>query len=222
MNEEFGVLKDMIPACQGQDMHKLAILQASIDYLRYLEQCVTGLKAVNGTFAASISNQPQVPAPRPSSPTNGDEDEDDEDEEEKEDLEMEDYPSATASPAIAPTKSGNVTYSNTPSTVTSPAMLATPTQKDHSTSYPSTTSSLPSPAFPPQSYQHNYQNAAQTLHRGECSLSTGTSPTIFPEGLRDADQEATAALLMLNTDRRNPGGGRSGGRGMSVRDLLSA
>lgn len=27
MNEEFGVLKDMIPACSGQDMHKLAILQ---------------------------------------------------------------------------------------------------------------------------------------------------------------------------------------------------
>lgn len=27
MNEEFGVLKDMIPACKDQDMHKLAILQ---------------------------------------------------------------------------------------------------------------------------------------------------------------------------------------------------
>lgn len=27
MNEEFGVLKDMIPACAGQEMHKLAILQ---------------------------------------------------------------------------------------------------------------------------------------------------------------------------------------------------
>lgn len=27
MNEEFGVLKDMIPACTGQEMHKLAILQ---------------------------------------------------------------------------------------------------------------------------------------------------------------------------------------------------
>lgn len=27
MNEEFGVLKNMIPACQNQDMHKLAILQ---------------------------------------------------------------------------------------------------------------------------------------------------------------------------------------------------
>ena len=29
MNEEFGVLKDMIPACQGQEMHKLAILQVN-------------------------------------------------------------------------------------------------------------------------------------------------------------------------------------------------
>lgn len=28
MNEEFGVLKDMIPACNGE-MHKLAILQVS-------------------------------------------------------------------------------------------------------------------------------------------------------------------------------------------------
>lgn len=38
MNEEFGVLKDMIPGCTGQDMHKLSILQASIEYTRYLEQ----------------------------------------------------------------------------------------------------------------------------------------------------------------------------------------
>lgn len=30
MNEEFGVLKDMIPACQGQEMHKLAILQVTL------------------------------------------------------------------------------------------------------------------------------------------------------------------------------------------------
>jgi len=29
MNEEFGVLKDMIPACNGQEMHKLAILQVN-------------------------------------------------------------------------------------------------------------------------------------------------------------------------------------------------
>lgn len=33
----------------------------------------------------------------------------------------------------------------------------------------------------------------------------------------EEDQEATAALLMLNKDRRYP----KGGRGMSVKDLLS-
>ena len=30
MNEEFGVLKDLIPACRGQEMHKLAILQVCV------------------------------------------------------------------------------------------------------------------------------------------------------------------------------------------------
>ncbi len=34
MNEEFGVLKDMIPACKGQEMHKLAILQVKPSLLR--------------------------------------------------------------------------------------------------------------------------------------------------------------------------------------------
>jgi hypothetical protein len=33
MNEEFGVLKDMIPACVGQEMHKLAILQVILHQL---------------------------------------------------------------------------------------------------------------------------------------------------------------------------------------------
>ncbi|KAL2421846.1 hypothetical protein ABEF95_008605 [Exophiala dermatitidis] len=47
MNEEFGVLKDMIPACEGVEMHKLAILQAGIEYVRYLEGCVAQLKAEN-------------------------------------------------------------------------------------------------------------------------------------------------------------------------------
>ena len=39
MNEEFGVLKDMIPACKGQEMHKLAILQVRFPQLT----CSTGL-----------------------------------------------------------------------------------------------------------------------------------------------------------------------------------
>lgn len=44
MNEEFGVLKDMIPACKGVEMHKLAILQAGIEYVRYLQGCVEKLQ----------------------------------------------------------------------------------------------------------------------------------------------------------------------------------
>jgi hypothetical protein len=32
MNEEFSTLKDMIPACRGQDMHKLAILQVRCNH----------------------------------------------------------------------------------------------------------------------------------------------------------------------------------------------
>lgn len=48
-----------------------------------------------------------------------------------------------------------------------------------------------------------------------------TSPALLPQRYRDLDQEATAALLMLNTDRRNYGNS-TGGRGMSVQDLLSS
>ncbi|KAK0823675.1 hypothetical protein LTR73_008368 [Friedmanniomyces endolithicus] len=77
MNEEFGVLKDMIPACKGQEMHKLAILQASIEYLRYLEQCVTDLQAQN--------NSPR-PQPPPLRINRGNTNEDDEDEDEDEDM----------------------------------------------------------------------------------------------------------------------------------------
>lgn len=36
---------------------------------------------------------------------------------------------------------------------------------------------------------------------------------------QDQDQEATAALLMLNQERRDKP--REGGRGMSVKDLLT-
>jgi hypothetical protein len=62
------------------------------------------------------------------------------------------------------------------------------------------------------------------------NLSILTSPAISPTQMPE-DHEATAALLMLNTDRRSWSGeakpkvqrtdaGSNGGRGMSVRDLL--
>ena len=62
MNEEFDTLKNMIPACEGQEMHKLAILQASIDYTRYLENCIKDLKGHNDTKQDTARGQ-EYPLP---------------------------------------------------------------------------------------------------------------------------------------------------------------
>ena len=43
MNEEFGVLKDMIPACRDQEMHKLAIL--SVRDISHYHKLVLNMKA---------------------------------------------------------------------------------------------------------------------------------------------------------------------------------
>lgn len=96
----------------------------------------------------------------------------------------------------------------------SPALL--PHDSHHrQNSYSSTTdrrhysfsaSSTTSPSLGPTAYDYA-RNPSSSL----------TSPALLPQ--RDLDQEATAALLMLNTDRRGTQG--STGRGMSVQDLLS-
>ncbi len=78
MNEEFGVLKDMIPACEGVEMHKLAILQAGIEYVRYLEGCVAQLKTEN--------EKQKKPAPAEMQVDEQVEDELDEEEEDDEDM----------------------------------------------------------------------------------------------------------------------------------------
>ena len=89
MNEEFGVLKSMIPACRGVEMHKLAILQASIEYLNYLEDCIEKLKTTGGSSEANVEDLSRaMPQRRESS---GEERmEDGEDEEDEEDAEEED------------------------------------------------------------------------------------------------------------------------------------
>ncbi|KAJ5382574.1 hypothetical protein N7517_000485 [Penicillium concentricum] len=61
MNEEFGTLKDMIPACTGQEMHKLAILQASIDYVNYLEKCIHDMKTGGSTHTPAAPPSPTSP-----------------------------------------------------------------------------------------------------------------------------------------------------------------
>lgn len=86
-------------------------------------------------------------------------------------------------------------------------------------------STTTSPAFGPQLFASNSNNsnnnstAAYTHSSTSASGSTLTSPALLPQS--DLDQEATAALLMLNSDRRGTGGSNNG-RALSVRDLLSS
>ncbi|KAF2632148.1 hypothetical protein BU25DRAFT_454512 [Macroventuria anomochaeta] len=184
MNEEFGVLKDMIPACRDQEMHKLAILQASIEYMRYLEQCVADLKTANQARHDSPSSAASDLAPPPLRRVL---EEDDEEDEEDEDEEMKDvvspthvtnpipkstYHFATTSPTIHPSDRGSV-YSH--STTTSPAML--PQDRNYYSAHPS-------PALQP-SDPHRY------------SLTSIASPslTASPAFSAQASQTPSAAMF---------------------------
>ncbi|KAI4616424.1 uncharacterized protein J4E87_008690 [Alternaria ethzedia] len=256
MNEEFGVLKDMIPACRGQEMHKLAILQASIEYMRYLEQCVSDLKTANSRRDSPSSATSELPPP----PVRRMHDDDDEDEEQDEEMEdavsptyvepppaQSKYTFAQASPAIYPSDRSVYTHSTT----TSPAIMPHDHRNGHYSANPSpalrpsdphhyslgpasvrstvTSPSIhPSPAF--SAHTPSAAHFSNPFHNGPPSTgpvaapgsSHGsvhfalTSPALKPQADRE-DQEATEALMMLNTDRRS----WSGARGMSVKDLLS-
>ncbi|KAM7222279.1 delta-1-pyrroline-5-carboxylate dehydrogenase [Rhypophila decipiens] len=218
MNEEFAVLKNMIPACTGE-MHKLAILQASIEYVRYLEDCVAKLKAQCGEDSGSRATDTSLPSPTRLEPYNPDRNYTHMTDVNSPDVEM------TSSDIASPTFTHSAGRSNQPSV--SPALLAEDMRDRHnshssiSTEYRHhnrySVSANTSPNFGPQA--HGY---APSIH--SASGSTLPSPALIPQ--RDLDQEATAALLMLNqADRRhsstNTSGSVSAGRGMSVRDLLS-
>ncbi|KAH8808199.1 hypothetical protein F5884DRAFT_821607 [Xylogone sp. PMI_703] len=210
MNEEFGVLKDMIPACTGE-MHKLAILQASIDYIRYLEDCVAKLKAENARTDASAPASEFAPptvksrgsySPHHNFPA----------QDKEEDVEMDgsDSHSASYSTPMANMHQFSVSPALGPQDSRSRQASYSSASTDHR-HYSYSASSTTSPALGPSAYDYP---------RGGIPVGSAlTSPTLLPQ--RDLDQEATAALLMLNTDRRGTTGSASG-RGMSVKDLLSA
>jgi hypothetical protein len=214
MNEEFETLKGMIPACRGQSMHKLAILQAGIDYMRYLEQCVTDLKSANRAALPPIAipSQSQISTPRPQSPDMS-EAEDDEDSSDDMDGIEETQP---VSPAVESLRSRGYA-----STLTSPA-IQPQEHRPYTFSKSANNSTLPSPSFGPlnSSWSSLDRPRLPYLH------SADTSPAILPDQSQDADQEASAALLMLNHDRRysrsNSRSERPLGGGLSVKDLLSS
>ncbi len=131
--------------------------------------------------------------------------------EEQEDVEMD------GSEQASPTYSTPVANSNRPSA--SPALNPQDSRNrqdsccsvstDHR-HYSFSGSNTTSPALGPAAY--DYARSAASVG------SALTSPALLPQ--RDPDQEATTALLMLNSDRRGTHGS-IGGRGMSVKDLLS-
>jgi hypothetical protein len=206
MNEEFGVLKDMIPACTGQDMHKLAILQASIQYMRYLEKCLADLKSVH----EQCPRQGAKTAPSTRTPS--------EDQDQPQSL----PPLRQAVPA---NRLPSVSPALAPSTRPSSAHTS-PRHAPLSGSYHGTPllAGLPSPALAPTAAARQRPLPAA----GSFSLLASPTEASPPEPQMPEDREATAALLMLNTDRRSWSERRGGagadlarGRGMSVRELLS-
>ncbi|KAF2153100.1 HLH-domain-containing protein [Myriangium duriaei CBS 260.36] len=220
MNEEFDTLKNMIPACRGQEMHKLAILQASIEYLRYLESCITDLKAAG-------RSHPSIPQPIDVDTTM---DQDDPDEPMSDPEAEKCGPSSTFMAQTAPhsytqttSQAPQPTYSpqslpplSTVTTVSNPQSSTSPTFPPLDSSRPrqfSLSSSLAaSPYILPSSSNTSPVFTAQ--HKSSLANVAGeamqrfslTSPALEPQDKHHrrerSDREAMAALLMLNSDRR--------------------
>ncbi|KAK2806492.1 hypothetical protein FQN50_005775 [Emmonsiellopsis sp. PD_5] len=222
MNEEFSTLKNMIPACRGQEMHKLAILQAAIDYMNYLEQCITELRSAdNRTEDSSEHSVSPAPAPAPSRKRSHSRTQDESR-----------HQSFSPSPSGIPTPSPNIPpISNTHEyeyeyTYQSPPL---PSSSSTSSAIAPSASLLPSPAINPSSHmspplssldQQGQSQQRQSIDHAQYAFlpppasSVGLSPVILSQrgmteevGLgRDVDREASAALLMLNIERRGGGG----------------
>ncbi|KAL4886440.1 hypothetical protein BJY04DRAFT_73309 [Aspergillus karnatakaensis] len=210
MNEEFATLKNMIPACQGQEMHKLAILQASIDYVNYLEKCIQDLKTPGD------HKQPLPPSlpPAPLSPTSP---------EFLAEMQGSTY-SASVSPDVAPQSmdlSANMSIAST-----SP-MYSPRTRIPSGSMSEIPPSILPSPALGPIRPNDRNMSISMSASLNSWALPPSrTSPAIQPQtrfsnaSSADVDHEASAALLMLNRDPRgstDSGYDGSAGAG-SVRD----
>lgn len=229
---------------------RLISRQASIEYVRYLQDCIEKLKAqrvpptstemeglANASTYGSYSPEQQFQPRRHSFPEEEEEEEEDEEEEHSPDVDMTGS-DAGLSPAFTTRPSSSTAQAHQPSV--SPALVAqdaaasvrrhdtfVPVAAEHHRHY--SYSAVTSPAIGPgwgggSGSGSGGVGYAPSNH--SVAGSTLTSPALGPIQERDLDQEATAALLMLNTDRRGTVGSGSGkggsGRGMSVRDLLSA
>lgn len=180
--------------------------KASIEYVRYLEDCITQLKSQHQQQAATPTEM-GMPAPSPFIP------------EQHQQFQPDHSPDVEMTGSVLPSPSSTRQTSRSHQPSVSPALLAQDSRQrqdsyssassDHR-HYSFSISATTSPAFGPQPNYYGPQGPPSAAG------STLTSPALLPQ--RDLDQEATAALLMLNHDRRGTG---VANRGMSVRDLLS-
>ncbi|EGX45027.1 hypothetical protein AOL_s00173g128 [Orbilia oligospora ATCC 24927] len=126
MNDQFAKLKSMVPACKNQDMHKLAILEATTEYLAYLEEAI---KVYRNAGSDSVVHSPPTFSASDSGP--GDEMIDYDDEE---DDEADDFAIATAdcSPALSAIPSHQPTLEITDTEATHALLLLADHQSQHS------------------------------------------------------------------------------------------
>jgi hypothetical protein len=203
MNEEFGILKDMIPACDGQEMHKLAILQASIDYVRYLENCVRELKEANKNSENAgeerRSGKPERKRTDPSTALD----------KQRADLDLRQN-TIQSLPTVMDSTRRDRHYSFASS---STGTTVTPIPSPALGSHPQRSSPIREKG---QNTQITPYMAATGVSAGDAICSASPSPNILPQPALDNnpmdidhDHEASAALLMLTNDRRGIGTGSS-------------
>jgi len=243
MNEEFRVLKDMVPACAGQEMHKLAILQvignprfaccareteklmkvrlisrakkASIEYMQYLQSCVNSFSSSSSSSRGphSIGVVEARPSPCSQRATDAASDEEMDDDDNDDNNDDDDNDDNTTDDHKPP-------HHKHPDPPTLPS--------------PSATSPATSPRFPSLS-SHTPSSPDTTTQPQSRFLplpASHFSPVLYPQQqaqqadvLTAIDHEASTALLMLNAnDRRSTSTSASAAsvssRGMSVKDLL--
>jgi hypothetical protein len=205
MNAEFESLKNLVPACKGVEMHKLAILQASIEYVRYLEGCVKELQKASGV--RSCCEPPVFSAQQRTSAGEEDEEESGEDVDMEETEQEKDRRRSDGSLNQRYDEYPHYTTNTTPS---SAASVVSATSPDFGPIHSATTS----PIF---------------THPGQGIRLPSISPMLFPQPAPacHSPMEATAGALLLLADegrresvdwQKRP----SLSRGMSVKDLLSS
>ncbi|KAG5961803.1 hypothetical protein E4U57_007395 [Claviceps arundinis] len=212
MNEEFDVLRSLVPACTLQ-MHKLSVLNCTIEYVQYLQDCVSKLSSQAAVERTSLPSIDEFSTSFFAQQRNrlGEVDISDSDSASPRFLAQSDYAHRLSTSTSATASSFS---SVSPSIHTEDARRGPHGGQHHyNHTFDSSNHSerfLPSPALGPQGH-------------GMCAQGglPGSGPTSFAICAQsDVDSEATAALLMLNNDRRGTNLSSSARR-VSVRDLLS-